>query len=185
VGSDLSQFATTPQQKAKFANEQDQLASRPRRISWSRLYDMNDNVDLKHTRFADFHGHGWVFRAVYKKDRHGNLLDADGKIIQSVTREDLNDAAEYYQQLDKNGVTTNPYPDGKPVHLKDIHLEMGMQCVDCHFEQDNHGDGHLYGATRDAMSEDCVDCHGTVEKPAMRSCAISTKGQRRRRADVG
>jgi hypothetical protein len=164
---DLGQFAVTPEQKAKFQNEQDQLGKPAAQDFLETLYDMNDNVDLKHTRFADFHGHGWVFRAVYKKDRHGNLLDADGKIIPSVTRADLNDAAEYTQQLDKNGKTTNPYPAGKPVHLKDIHLEMGMQCIDCHFEQDNHGDGHLYGATRDAVSEDCADCHGTAEKPAM------------------
>ena len=34
------------------------------------------NKQLKHTQFADFHGHGWVFRAVYKRDRKGNLLDA-------------------------------------------------------------------------------------------------------------
>jgi hypothetical protein len=164
--SDLGQFAASDEQKEKFQSEQDQLGRPAAQDFLEALYDMNDDVDLKHTRFADFHGHGWVFRAVYKKDRQGNLLDEDGKIIPSVTRADLNDAAEYYQQLDKNGVTTNPYPAGKPVHLKDIHLEMGMQCVDCHFEQDNHGDGHLYGATRDAVSEDCVDCHGTVEKPA-------------------
>ena len=31
------------------------------------------NSKLRHTQFADFHGHGWLFRAVYKKDRHGNL----------------------------------------------------------------------------------------------------------------
>jgi len=164
--SDMGQFALTEQQKAQFQNEQDQLGRPAAQDFLESLYDMNDNVDLKHTRFADFHGHGWVFRAVYKKDRHGNLLDEDGKIIPSVTRGDLNAAAEYYQQLDKNGAVTNPYPAGKPVHLKDIHLEMGMQCADCHFEQDAHGDGHLYGATRDAVSEDCVDCHGTAEKPA-------------------
>ena len=35
----------------------------------------------KHTQFADFHGHGWVFRAVFKHDRKGNLLDADDKIV--------------------------------------------------------------------------------------------------------
>jgi hypothetical protein len=93
-----------------------------------------------------------------------------------VTRADLNDAAEYFQQLDKNGKITNAYPDGKPVHLKDIHLEAGMQCVDCHFEQDNHGDGHLYGATRDVVSEDCVDCHGTAEKPAMLLRYLSEDG---------
>ena len=55
-----------------------------------------------------------------------------------------------------------------PVHLKDIHLEKGMHCVDCHFEQDNHGDGKLYGETRNAVMIDCVDCHGTIEKPAAR-----------------
>ena len=33
------------------------------------------NPQAKHTQFADFHGHGWVFRAVFKKDRKGNLLD--------------------------------------------------------------------------------------------------------------
>jgi len=33
------------------------------------------NPHLRHTQFADFHGHGWVFRAVFKKDRQGNLLD--------------------------------------------------------------------------------------------------------------
>ena len=27
------------------------------------------NKQLEHTQFADFHGHGWVFRAVYKRDR--------------------------------------------------------------------------------------------------------------------
>jgi hypothetical protein len=53
-----------------------------------------------------------------------------------------------------------------PVHLKDIHLEMGMHCVDCHFDQDNHGDGNLFGETRAAVAVDCVDCHGTTEKPA-------------------
>ena len=35
----------------------------------------------------------------------------------------------------------------KAVHLKDIHLEKGMHCVDCHFKQDNHGNGKLYGET--------------------------------------
>ena len=27
------------------------------------------NPKLEHTQFADFNGHGWVFRAVFKKDR--------------------------------------------------------------------------------------------------------------------
>ncbi len=31
------------------------------------------------------------------------------------------------------------------MHLSDIHLDKGMHCVDCHFEQDCHGNGQLYG----------------------------------------
>ncbi|HUF23814.1 MAG TPA: hypothetical protein VMN81_06785 [Vicinamibacterales bacterium] len=100
------------------------------------------NRQLQHTQFADFHGHGWVYRAVFKRDREGNLLDRRGNVV--------------------------PYDDpekfGKAVHLKDIHLEKGMQCVDCHFGQDNHGNGKLYGETRNAVEIDCVDCHGTAAK---------------------
>jgi hypothetical protein len=57
-------------------------------------------------------------------------------------------------------------PANVPVHLKDIHLEKGMQCVDCHFSTDTHGDGNLYGETRNAIAIDCADCHGTVERPS-------------------
>ena len=54
----------------------------------------------------------------------------------------------------------------KAVHLKDIHLEKGMHCIDCHFAQDSHGDGKLYGETRNAIEVDCVDCHGTIQQRA-------------------
>ena len=37
------------------------------------------NPKLKDTQFADYHGHGWNFRAVFKRDRKGTLLDKDGK----------------------------------------------------------------------------------------------------------
>jgi hypothetical protein len=39
------------------------------------------NAQLKTTQFADFHGHGWVFRGVYDHDRKGNWLDEDGRTI--------------------------------------------------------------------------------------------------------
>ena len=58
---------------------------------------------------------------------------------------------------------------GKPVHLKDIHLERGMQCVDCHFKQDSHGNGKLYGEPRNAIEIACVDCHGTRRQLRRRS----------------
>ena len=103
------------------------------------------NGKLKQSQFADFHSHGWVFRAVYKRDRKGNLLDSANKIV------DPNDPDKFK----------------KAVHLADIHLEKGMQCVDCHFEQDSHGNGKLYAEPRAAIELDCTDCHGTIDRRAM------------------
>lgn len=102
------------------------------------------NRDLQHTQFADFHSHGWIYRAVFKRDRKGNLLDRDGKLV------DFNDPQRWQ----------------KAVHLKDIHLEKGMHCVDCHFAQDNHGTGKLYAEPRAAIEIDCKDCHGSIEQRA-------------------
>ncbi|MBV9126549.1 MAG: hypothetical protein JO117_00525, partial [Verrucomicrobia bacterium] len=100
------------------------------------------NPQLKNTQFADYHSHGWVFRAIFKKDKKGNMLDRDDRIIRP----------------------DDPNKWAKAVHLKDVHLERGMQCGDCHFLQDVHGDGTLYGEPRSATSIECIDCHGTVDK---------------------
>jgi len=98
------------------------------------------NPKLKDTQFADYHGHGWNFRAVFKRDREGNLLDADGKLVSD------DDPAKFQ----------------KAVHLSSIHADKGMQCVDCHFSQDMHGNGYIYGEVAHAVEIDCVDCHGTA-----------------------
>ncbi len=98
------------------------------------------NKQLKTTQFADFHGHGWVYRGVYAHDRKGNWLDSNGKQI----------------------AFDDPERFGKAVHLADIHLEKGMQCADCHFGQDNHGNGKIYGEPRAAIEIDCIDCHGSI-----------------------
>jgi hypothetical protein len=50
--------------------------------------------------------------------------------------------------------------------MKDIHLEKGMHCVDCHFEQDGHGNGKLHGGYVDAIEITCIDCHGGVKQRA-------------------
>ena len=99
---------------------------------------------MKQAQLSDYHGHGWVFNKVFKRDRKGNFLDADGKIIPF-------DDTNLWQ---------------KAVHLKDIHLEKGMHCVDCHFIQDVHGTGKLYGDRRAAIEITCQDCHGTSSQPA-------------------
>jgi hypothetical protein len=41
-----------------------------------------------------------------------------------------------------------------------------MHCIDCHFEQDNHGNGKLYGEFHNAIEITCVDCHGSVTQRA-------------------
>jgi hypothetical protein len=102
------------------------------------------NKQLETTQFADFHGHGWVFRGVYAHDRKGDWLDKDGQRIA------FDDAGRF----------------GKAVHLADIHLEKGMQCNDCHFAQDSHGNGKIYAEPRAAVEIDCVDCHGTIDARA-------------------
>jgi hypothetical protein len=146
------------------------------------------NPHLKHTQFADFHGHGWVFRAVYKKDRKGAYLDHRGFALNGVAGEHLMAAVkmpefikEKYRSrgdADPRSLTSPPTPpttipglphvdrDGVPVHLLDVHLERGMHCVDCHFQQDSHGNGKLYGEVRAAIEIQCIDCHGTVTKHA-------------------
>ncbi len=106
------------------------------------------NPLAKNTQFADYHGHGWNFRAVFKKDRKGNLLDAVGE---KVSHDD-------------------PDKFKKAVHMRSIHAEIGMQCVDCHFSQDSHGNGHLYGEVQAAIEIRCKDCHGTPDAyPTLRT----------------
>jgi hypothetical protein len=104
------------------------------------------NPRLKHTQFADYHGHGWMFRAIFKHDRKGNLLDLEDNRIDDA----------------------DPHKFSKALHLKDVHLAHGMQCGDCHFNLDVHGNGMLYGEPRNATTINCVDCHGTIyQRPTL------------------
>ncbi len=99
------------------------------------------NPTLKDTQFADYHGHGWNFRAIHKRDRKGNLLDKDGNKV------DANDPEKWK----------------KAVHMSSIHVDVGMQCVDCHFAQDGHGTGMIHGEVSSAIEITCKDCHGTSQ----------------------
>ncbi|MCH7752151.1 MAG: hypothetical protein IH898_08365, partial [Planctomycetes bacterium] len=134
---------------------------------WSDPEFLRNVVDLnpylKHTQFADFHGHGWVFRAVFKKDRKGNLLDYRGDALLDVETQQLMAAVAPPTPEERE---IGKRREGVPVHYMDIHLEKGMHCVDCHFEQDVHGDTHLYGEVRAACEIQCIDCHGTITAEA-------------------
>jgi len=118
------------------------------------VYDLNP--ELKDTQFADYHGHGWNFRAVFKRDREGNLLDAEGKIVKPDDPEKWRRSGEgKFVEIGKN--------PGKAVHMMDIHAEKGLQCADCHFAQDSHGSGLIYGEVANAVEIGCKDCHGTAD----------------------
>jgi hypothetical protein len=122
------------------------------RGNWSNLDFLEKvselNPTLKSTQFADYHGHGWNFRAVFKRDRKGNLLDDASNVISP----------------------DDPQKFKKAVHLSSIHVDLGMHCVDCHFEQDSHGNGHIYGEVAAAIEIQCADCHGTAtNNPTLRT----------------
>ncbi len=115
----------------------------------SRVWD-DVNPQARDTQFADYHGHGWNFRGVFKRNRKGALLDAKGETIP----DDLPPKQKWQ----------------RAVHLRDIHVEYGMQCSDCHFAQDSHGDGFLKGEVAAAVEIGCADCHGTSRaRPTLRT----------------
>ena len=119
------------------------------------------NPQLNHTQFADFHGHGWVYRAVFKKDRKGTLLDWKNDPVPEVTTEKLQAAV---------APTTSPEKklgrcrSETPTHMLDIHMEKGMHCIDCHYYQDGHGNTKLYSEVRAAIEIQCIDCHGSADQ---------------------
>ena len=119
------------------------------------VYDLNSELD--DTQFADYHGHGWNFRAVFKRDRKGNLLDKDGNIVAP------DDPEKFRKKGEDKFVPVGVNP-GKTVHMMSIHAEKGMQCVDCHYSQDSHGDGYIHGEVASAVEIGCKDCHGTASK---------------------
>ncbi len=100
------------------------------------------NPKLSHVQIADFHGHGWIFRYGWKRDEAGHLLDRHGHTVPD-------NAGNKWRRA---------------VKLQDIHNEYGMQCADCHFEGDAHGNGNLYGEVRNAIQTRCEDCHGGYTK---------------------
>jgi hypothetical protein len=136
------QYPSSTQTRSVLDRNPEGAAPRGKWADVNFLRQVSDlNATLKDGKFADYHGHGWNFRAVFKRDRKGNLLDKDGKIIP-------NDDAHK--------------PDR--VLMSSIHVDKGMQCVDCHFSQDNHGNGYIYGEVAAAVEITCQDCHGTVSQ---------------------
>lgn len=123
------------------------------------------NRSFKRLQLADYHGHGWLFRAVFKRDRAGRLVDAEDKPVADASADALGRAVAFRDD-DNFELRNKSQSAGTPVHLKDIHLEKGMHCVDCHFRQDAHGTGIIYNEPRAAIEISCEDCHGTIRERA-------------------
>jgi hypothetical protein len=125
------------------------------------VYDLNPQ--LKDTQFADYHGHGWNFRGVFKRGRDGNLLDAKGNPVSS-------DDPEKWRVKGQGKFVPPGVNPGHAVQLMDIHAEKGMQCADCHYAQDSHGSGLIFGEVANAVEIGCKDCHGTINAyPTLRT----------------
>ncbi|WP_293898531.1 hypothetical protein [Phenylobacterium sp.] len=137
------------------------------------VFDLNGK--LNDTQFADYHGHGWNFRGIFKRDREGQLLDAKGDPV--TAQGPAKWPKDLYPRTDKiaDGFVDTKGEDpainaGKAVHMMDIHAEKGMQCADCHFSQDSHGSGMIFGEVANAVEVRCRDCHGTTsDYPTLRT----------------
>ncbi|WP_416195004.1 hypothetical protein [Sphingopyxis sp.] len=149
------------------------------------VYDVNDSN--RDTQFADYHGHGWNFRGIFKRDRNGNLLTADGNmatygtdaahIVDPADPEKWRKSCASYTDAGERDLCLSSATSdgregkfvpaglnpGKTVHMMDIHAEKGMQCADCHFAQDAHGNGYIQGEVANAVEISCKDCHGTAD----------------------
>lgn len=124
-------------------------------------------------------GNGGCAQATFTEDCNNNgeldhnlvltQVDEAGKIIKTVTiDEDLNSNGSL-DLIDR--LPREKSVDGRQMRYiyggrngstrqMDVHFERGMHCIDCHFLQDVHGDGHVYSTNWDAIEIECEDCHG-------------------------
>ncbi|HTG17774.1 MAG TPA: hypothetical protein VK747_21180, partial [Blastocatellia bacterium] len=120
------------------------------------------NIDGQVLRDADLHGDG---EGVSEDLNNNGILDPgedknNNQMLDIPDRLQRSDAQDGRQMRIMYGGATGS------VRLMDIHLEKGMECVDCHFYQDLHGDGNIYTRNWDAIEIECQDCHGTAKKLA-------------------
>ena len=128
-------------------------------------------------------GFGGCVPAVFSEDCNNNgeldtnlvlnKLDIDGNVVASVT---INEDANGNGKLDLiDRLPREKAIDGRQVRYiyggrngstrqMDVHFQVGMHCIDCHFLQDVHGDGNVYSTNWDAIEIECEDCHGAGKR---------------------
>ena len=113
--------------------------------------DCNNNGELDRALVLerrDRAGNVIATATINEDQNNNNKLD----LIDRIPRERAIDGRQMrYVYGGRNGST----------RLMDVHFERGMHCIDCHFLQDVHGDGHIYSTNWDAIEIECEDCHGT------------------------
>ena len=119
--------------------------------------DCNNNGELDRALVLERRDEGGdvVAQTTISEDLNGNgKLD----LIDRVPREESIDGRQVrYVYGGRNGSTRQ----------MDIHFQRGMHCIDCHFLQDVHGDGHLYSTNWDSIEIECEDCHGATARATL------------------
>nr|HEX4318953.1 hypothetical protein [Kofleriaceae bacterium] len=100
-------------------------------------------------------------------DEDGNVTFSDGTTAQAGNgngKLDLIDRLPRENSIDGRQVRYVYGGRNGSTHQMDVHFEKGMHCIDCHFLQDVHGDGHIYSTNWDHIEIECEDCHGSTER---------------------
>jgi hypothetical protein len=131
-------------------------------------------------------GAGGCAQATFTEDCNNNgeldhnlvltRVDENGKVIASVTIDEDANGNGKLDLIDR--VPREKSIDGRQMRYvyggrngstrqMDVHFELGMHCIDCHFLQDVHGDGHVYSTNWDNIEIECEDCHGAKAKATL------------------
>lgn len=126
------------------------------------MFDNFTTVNINGQVISDSDGHG-DGEGVSEDLNNNGILDPgedknNNQMLDIPDRLQRSDAQDGRQMRIMYGGATGA------VRLMDIHLEKGMECIDCHFYQDLHGDGNIYTRNWDTIEIECQDCHGTAKK---------------------
>ena len=129
------------------------------------------NPQLKDTQFADYHGHGWNFRAIFKRDRKGTLLDKDGKAVAD------NDPEKFVQSAQGRAPVVDPH--GPRHALRRLPFRPGRPRQRPHLRRGRRGDRDRLRRLprhRHALPQPVHDRPGRAARaaPTCRCCARRT-----------
>ena len=141
--------------------------------------DCNNNGELDHNVTLQKLDEDGNVVATATLDEDGMLTLPDGTTVMAGNgngKLDLVDRLPRENSVDGRQVRYVYGGRNGSAHEMDIHFEKGMACIDCHFLQDVHGDGHIYSTNWDHIEVECEDCHGTGKTRATLKTSGPTGG---------